>query len=115
MENNLIYNHFRLEDLKNVASLDKINDISRNIDEVFFFDYSEKRSEILKEKIIEVIKLIDENLNNPNVLTKQEISFLYFIKSLCLDKLPEYWKVAEDSANKSVKNYLILIVKIESI
>ncbi len=107
MENNLIYNHFRVEDMKNISSLDKINQISQKIDEVFFFDYSEKRNEVLKEKIIEIIKIIDENLNNTNFLTKQEISFLYFIKSLCLDKLPEYSKIAEDSANKSVKNKVI--------
>jgi hypothetical protein len=107
MENNLIYNHFKLEDLKNISSLERINEISQKIDEVFFFDYSEKRNEVLKEKIIEIIKIIDENLNNTNFLTKQEISFLYFIKSLCLDKLPEYSKIAEDSANKSVKNKVI--------
>ena len=39
-----------------------------------------------------------------NILNKTEISFLFFTKSLCLDKLPDYSKNAEESASKSVKN-----------
>lgn len=52
---------------------------------------------------MEIIKLIDYNLQNSNILNKIEISFLYFTKSLCLDKLPDYSKSAEESASKSLK------------
>ena len=52
---------------------------------------------------MDIIKLIDSNLQNSNILNKTEISFLYFTKSLCLDKLPDYSKGAEESASKSVK------------
>ena len=48
------------------------------------------------------IKLIDQHLQNSNQLSKEEISFLYFIKCLSLDKLPKYSKESEDSVNKSV-------------
>jgi hypothetical protein len=53
---------------------------------------------------MEIMKSIDENLQNSNILNKTEISFLFFTKSLCLDKLPDYSKQAEESASKSVKN-----------
>ena len=48
-----------------------------------------------------------EHLNNYNELKTlfleiEEISFLYFIKCLSLDKLPKYSKESEDSVNKSV-------------
>jgi len=69
---------------------------------LYFIDYSKDRSENLKKNIFDLIKIIDENLQNSNILTKNEIAFLYFTKSLCLDKLPEYSKVAEESASKSV-------------
>ncbi len=68
---------------------------------------------------MEAVKLIDHNLQNINVLNKTEISFLYFTKSMCLDKLPEYSKQAEESASKSVKITILIpicdLVKIESI
>ena len=62
----------------------------------------EKRNELLKTSIMSLLKLIDSNLQNSNQLSKEEISFLYFIKSLSLDKLPEYSKQSEESASKSV-------------
>ena len=102
MENTLIYNHFKIDLMTNINYLERIKELSKEIDEVYFLDYSHKRNELLKEKIIDLLKLVDENLNNINNLNKNEISFLYFIKSLCLDKLPEYSKIAEESANKSV-------------
>lgn len=52
---------------------------------------------------MEAVKLMDLNLQNINGLNKTEISFLYFTKSMCLDKLPDYSKQAEESASKSVK------------
>lgn len=57
---------------------------------------------ILNEKIMTLVKLIDVNLSKKNQLSKEEFSFLYFTKSINLDKLTEYTKQAEDSANKSV-------------
>ena len=69
---------------------------------LYFTDYSKERSENLKNRIFELIKYIDENLQNSNILSKNEMSFLYFTKSLGLDKLPEYSKIAEESASKSV-------------
>ncbi len=52
---------------------------------------------------MDAVKLIDQNLQNINTLNKNEISFLYFTKSMCLDKLSEYSKQAEESASKSVR------------
>ncbi len=51
---------------------------------------------------MDAVKLMDQNLQNINALNKNEISFIYFTKSMCLDKLPEYSKQAEESASKSV-------------
>jgi hypothetical protein len=51
---------------------------------------------------MELIKIIDEILQNSNILNKTELAFLYFTKSFCLDKLPDYSKQAEESASKSV-------------
>ncbi len=59
----------------------------------------------MKKIIFDLIKIIDDNLQNSNILTKNEIAFLYLTKSLCLDKLPEYSKIAEESASKSVFIY----------
>ena len=61
-----------------------------------------EREEKLEESINKLIKLIDNHLQNSNQLSKEEISFLYFIKCLSLDKLPKYSKESEDSVNKSV-------------
>ena len=56
----------------------------------------------MKSNIADVIKIIDESLQNSNILNKTELAFLYFTKSHCLDKLPDYTKQAEESASKSV-------------
>ena len=37
-----------------------------------------------------------------NTLSKVETGFLYFAKSVLLDKLPDYSKQAEEAATKSV-------------
>jgi tetratricopeptide (TPR) repeat protein len=60
---------------------------------------------------LELTKVIDEILQNQNILSKKELAFLYFTKSISLDKLPEYSKQAEDSASKSV-NILITQLKL---
>lgn len=62
---------------------------------------------------MDFVKIIDKILENINQLSKKEIGFLYFTKSMTLDKLPEYSKVAEESASKSVTNSL-MSVKTES-
>lgn len=82
--------------------IEKIKDLSCKIDEIYFTDYSQERNNKLNTPIMEAVKMIDQNLQNINVLNKTEISFLYFTKSMCLDKLPEYSKQAEESASKSV-------------
>lgn len=51
---------------------------------------------------MDLLKIIDVNLQNSNQLDKTEISFLYLVKSLSLDKLPQHSKEAEESASKSV-------------
>ena len=52
---------------------------------------------------MDLIKIIDEKLQNSNILSKNEIAYLYFLKSLSLDRLPDYSKQAEESASKSLK------------
>jgi hypothetical protein len=75
--------------------IDKVNDI-------YFTKFSQSRNDLLKTNIMEAIKIIDNSLQNSNILNKNELSFLYFTKSHCLDKLPEYSKQAEESASKLV-------------
>ncbi len=82
--------------------------MSHKIDEIYFTDYSQERNDKLNSVIMEAVKLMDLNLQNINGLNKTEISFLYFTKSMCLDKLPDYSKQAEESASKSVKFIIIL-------
>lgn len=103
MENILIFDHFNLQDLINISNIEMIKKFIYNIDEIYFTNYSDTRNEMLKNKIMEIIKMLDENLQNCNFLNKTEISFLYFTKSMCLDKLPDYSKQAEESASKCVK------------
>lgn len=102
MENTLIFDHFKKGDLNNIKEIESINQLIEKIDEIYFTNYSSTRNDLLKSAIMEIIKIIDENLQNTNILNKTEISFLYFTKSMCLDKLPDYSKHAEESASKSV-------------
>lgn len=104
MENTLIYNHFNLSEFTNITSLNKITELSDLINDIYYTNYTLSRNDELKNNILFLTKLIDENLQTSNQLSKSEISFLYFTKSLCLDKLPEYSKQAEESASKSVLN-----------
>ena len=87
-----------------IIFLESIRKLANSIDEIYFTNYTSNRNDLLKSTIMEIMKLIDENLQNSNILNKTEISFLFFTKSLCLDKLPDYSKNAEKSASKSVKN-----------
>ena len=101
---NLIFDHFKLEDLNNLNNLEIIRDLIIEINDIYFTNYSISRNDLLKAKILDIIKHLDQNLQNSNILNKIEISFLYFTKSICLDKLPDYSKQAEESASKSVFN-----------
>ena len=102
MENKTISNHFDTSTMKNIQDLNSIQELFDKIEEIYFTNYKTERNELLKTSIMSLLKLIDSNLQNSNQLTKEEISFLYFIKSLSLDKLPEYSKQSEESASKSV-------------
>ncbi len=73
------------------------------VNNIYFTDFSNMRNEFLKTDIMEAIKIIDYSLQNTNILSKNELAFLYFTKSHILDKLPEYSKQAEESASKLVK------------
>ena len=103
MENNVIANHFDTSKMKNISGLSEIKTSFDKIEEIYFTNYKAERNELLKSSILDLLKKIDSNLQNSNQLTKEEISFLYFIKSLSLDKLPEYSKQSEESASKSVR------------
>jgi hypothetical protein len=77
------------------------------VNDIYFLNFTNSRNELLKNFIMDAIKIIDNSLQNSNILNKNELSFLYFIKSHCLDKLPEYSKQAEESASKLVRKILI--------
>lgn len=72
------------------------------IEDIYYTNYGNERNNLLKSAIMDLLKIIDFNLQNSNKLDKTEISFLYLVKSISLDKLPEYSKQAEESASKSV-------------
>ena len=76
------------------------------IEDLYYTFYKNERNALLQTNISNLIKLIDEHLQNSNQLSKEEVSFLYFIKCLSLDKLPEYTKESEESVNKSVRKYI---------
>lgn len=106
MEKNpeLIYNRYSMNNLKQLQGLDELIALNKAIDSIYYKDYSSERNQNLTEHIMKAIKLIDSNLQTPNSLSKQELSFLYYSKSMLLDKLPEYSKTAEESASKSVSS-----------
>lgn len=95
--------NFNKEELKSITKLDEIINNIEKIDDIFYTNYSVDRNKILKAEILATIKVLDEYLSNINQLCKAEVSFIYYAKSFLLDKLPEYSKIAEDSANKSLK------------
>ena len=95
--------YFKIEEFKNLTNVQNIEEKTEKITEIYYTNFAENRNDILKNSIMELIKIIDENLQNSNILTKNEIAYLYFLKSLSLDRLPDYSKQAEESASKSLK------------
>ena len=117
MENENFEAHFDVTKFVNLKNYDELKKLFLKIEDLYYTYYKKERNELLQTNISNLIKLIDEHLQNSNQLTKEEISFLYFIKCLSLDKLPEYTKESEDSVNKSVRKYIykLFLVKIKSI
>lgn len=99
----IISKEFQNTNLKNIEKIDDIINSINKINEVYFTYYNPDRNNLLKDQIMSGIKIIDDYLVNSHNLTKNEISFLYYSKTQLFDKLPEYNKIAEDSANKSLK------------
>jgi len=95
--------YFKIEEFKNVTNVNEYEIKIEKISEIYYTDFSEKRNDVLKTNIMDLIKIIDEKLQNSNILSKNEIAYLYFLKSLSLDRLPDYSKQAEESASKSLK------------
>ena len=106
MENSSNLSHFDITKMKAIQNINEIQTLFNNIEEIYFTNYKTERNEILKTSIMSLLQYVDSNLQNSNQLSKEEISYLYFIKSLSLDKLPEYSKESEESASKSVSPYL---------
>ena len=126
MENENFAPHFDVTKFEHIKNYEELKQLFFKIEDLYYTFYKNERNELLQSNISNLIKLIDQHLQNSNQLSKEEISFLYFIKCLSLDKLPEYTKESEDSVNKSVSNniliyilliiiYLLYIVKIKSI
>jgi hypothetical protein len=103
MEYDSLFYNFDIEKLNQIKNLKNIQSLYEKIEEIYFTNYKTERNELLKTSILELIKIIDDNLQLSNTLSKEEISFLYSVKSFALDKFPEYTKESEDSASKSVK------------
>lgn len=99
---NLIFGKFKKSDLE-IEDLDTIIESVNEIKNIFYNNYSSERNSTLKNKILNAIKILDKYLSNVNTLKKAEMCFIYYCKSFILDKLPEYTKEAEESANKSLK------------
>ena len=103
MEYDSLFSNFDIEKLNQIKNRKNIQSLYEKIEEIYFTNYKTERNELLKTSILELIKIIDDNLQLSNTLSKEEISFLYSVKSFALDKFPEYTKESEDSASKSVK------------
>lgn len=99
----IYFKDFKVSSFTNIDKISQIKDNLNQIDEIFYNNYSFERSDLLKNEIMKGMKIIDEYLSLSNNLSKNEISFLYYIKTRLFDKLPEYVKAAEESANKSLK------------
>lgn len=99
---NLILGKFKKSDLE-IEELEALIENVEEIKNIFYNNYSSERNSILKNKILTTIKILDKYLSNINSLKKPDMCFIYYCKSFILDKLPEYTKEAEDSANKSLK------------
>ena len=110
VNNTVLTSHFDVNSMKNVKNMKDILDLFNSVEKVYFTNYEKERNDLLKSQIMSLIKIIDANLQNGSQLSKEEISFLYFVKSLSLDKLPEYSKESEESASKSVSSAIIIIM-----
>lgn len=102
-KNHVLLEQFKKQDFVNISNYEEIESNIELINELHFTYHKSDRNTVLKDKIMQSIKIVDDYLQNMNQINKKEISFLFFAKSVLLDKLPEYSKVAEDSANKSLK------------
>ena len=102
MENDNFEQNFDVAKFELIKDYEQLKSLFLEIEKLYYTFYKKEREEKLEESINNLIKLIDNHLQNSNQLTKEEISFLYFIKCLSLDKLPKYSKESEDSVNKSV-------------
>jgi len=98
-------NQFNINEIKSISKQDisKIESELTELEETYLSVFSNDRNEILKRQISITVKHIDQYLSNQNALSRQELAYLYFIKSLVLDKAPEYTKTSEECANKSLK------------
>ena len=90
MENTLIFDHFKPEELNNISKIESISEMIYEIDEIYFTNYSQTRNEMLKSKIMEIIKILDDNLQNTNIC-KYILQFVYnsrkqsdFLFSFCI-------------------------------
>lgn len=110
MENDNFASHFDVTKFEHIKNYDELKQLFLKIEDLYYTFYKNERNELLQSNISNLIKLIDEHLQNSNQLSKEEISFLYFIKCLSLDKLPEYTKESEDSVNKSVSTKNIYFI-----
>lgn len=99
---------FDVKNFKNIKNYPEIKEIFLKIEELYYTYYKPERNSLLQSNISNLLKLIDSNLQVSKELSKDEISFLYYLKCSSLDKLPEYTKESEESVNKSVttKKYI---------
>ena len=102
MENENFEQNFDVSKFEHIKNYEELKTLFLEIEKIYYTFYKKEREEKLEESINKLIKLIDNHLQNSNLLSKEEISFLYFIKCLSLDKLPKDSKESEDSVNKSV-------------
>ena len=104
MENENFLPYFDVSKFEHLKNYEELKNLFFKIEDLYYTNYKTERNELLQSNISNLLKLIDEHLQNSNQLSKDELSLLYFIKCQSLDKLPEYTKESEDSVNKSVRN-----------
>ena len=109
MENENFEQNFDVSKFEHLKNYEELKSLFLEIEKVYYTFYKKEREEKLEESINKLIILIDTHLQNSNQLSKEEISFLYFIKCLSLDKLPKYSKESEDSVNKSVSQKKLIL------
>ena len=110
MENENFAPHFDVTKFEHIKNYEELKQLFFKIENLYYTFYKNERNDLLKSNISNLIKLIDQHLQNSNQLSREELSFLYFIKCLSLDKLPEYTKESEDSVNKSVSTNILIYI-----